>query len=156
MGLILHKEKGLNPHLTICPQCRGEANELILLGIHDKKYECMNCNQIHMGRPKKGECMRCGKLSLKQIGELGEYEKLPATEPCDKCKAKNKAVEKAVAEGGIHWKCKDCGSTGAFGVNHPLSAVLRKQTNIQAPDPVGVELNKVDGCPVCNPKGKEG
>lgn len=153
MGLILHKEKGLNPKLTICPQCGGDAEELILIGIHDKKYKCSHCNQIYFGYPKRGECIKCG-FNVTRIGEVGEYEKLPASQPCDKCKAKNKAVEKAVAEGGIHWNCKDCGSAGAFGVNHPLSAVVRKQMNIQAPDPVGVELNKVDGCPVCSQKEK--
>jgi len=143
----LHPEKALNPFMTVCPQCGGEANELLLVGAHDTVYRCVDCDMRHIGRPKKGICQKCGSTVTKER-KLEEHERLPASQPCEKCQKLNDAASKIVAEGGILWKCVTCGSAGAIKADHPLSRDVRKQMGIEPPKPCGIELNEKT-CPLC-------
>jgi rubrerythrin len=147
--ITLHKELGVNPRLTYCPQCGGESNELLLLGNTNKVYRCEACNTPHIGRPKRGKCMNCGHGSVPFERELDRMEKLPGS-ICDSCQEKNAAVAEEVAKGGIHWRCSDCGSAGAIKAGHPLAVRVREQMGIEPPDPCGIEFSKEEMCPVCS------
>ena len=147
--MLLHKDKGLNPRMTYCPQCGLESSELVLLGAIDNFYICNLCGQKSIGYPKR-HCS-CGGMFVFDR-KIGEYEKLPASQPCDKCQALNKEMEEEVSLGGVYWKCIDCGSTGVIKHEHQLSKDVRKQLNVEAPKPCGVEFTKVE-CPVCGSEG---
>jgi len=84
---------------------------------------------------------------------LDDYEKIPMG-LCDKCEANDVAMKKVVEEGGIYWKCSDCGSGGAIRCGSGLAQAVREQSGIKAPDPVGAEFSKND-CPVCGPNPVE-
>lgn len=143
----LHPEKGLNPHLTTCPRCGGEGQEILLLGKHNKIYKCPSCGQTHIGRPKKGNCQKCGTV-VEFEREIGESERLPGGF-CDACKEEIEKFKKVIAEGGIHWKCEECRREGVITHDAPLAAAVRKKLGIFAPDPCGITFTKEE-CPVCN------
>jgi len=64
---------------------------------------------------------------------------------CDACKEQIQIVK----DGGVFFKCKDCGANGAIKKDAPLAKAVRKQMGIEAPEPCGVEFTKKD-CPVCS------
>ena len=144
----LHKEKGLNPKLTFCPRCGGDANEIILIGIHEGKYTCRKCGMISFGSQTHNRCPRCEQdYLMTRTSTIGEYEKLPASEPCDKCKEHSEIVKK----GGVYWKCSTCGSEGVLKVS-PLSKKVRKLHKIPAPGKCGIDFEGTQLCPVCYPE----
>jgi len=147
-SIPLHPEKGVNPHLTFCPRCGGEASELVLVGATDTIYECPQEHKI-LGRPKNNVCPTCGHATtFTVIRKLEDHERLPARQPCDRCQTEMKEFEKVIAEGGIYIQCKDCGMKGVLKANHPLCAEVRGRMNIPTPGPIGVELTKNE-CPKC-------
>lgn len=150
MSIRLHPTKGVNPRLTFCRRCGGEANELILVGAQDMKYTCDDCGTLHYGRPDLGRCGKCKGTRFTQAGRLTEYEKLPASDYCDDCK-KEIAEHKAIVEaGGIYWQCPK-GHGGAIRHTSPLAARVREKAGIAAPKPVGIKLEE-DNCPACHPE----
>ena len=140
MTLYLHKEKGVNPRMTFCPRCHNEASEIILLGAREYYSYCPNCKLNTIGSKKCGKCNKTNSAK-----KIDEYERLPASEPCDECKKQIKEVKK----GGIFFKCLDCNAIGAVKNNHPLAKKVREQMNIEPPEPVGIEFDK-STCPGCN------
>ena len=146
--IVLDEKKGINPRLTFCTNCGGDAEELMLIGNQTKVYRCNSCDTIHYGSVYKKECQNCGNENWSFDHDLVDNEKLPASEPCEKCKN----VDEEVKNGGVYWKCRDCGSKGAVKADAQLSIDVREKMGISAPDPCGVEFNKDEGCPVCGEK----
>ena len=156
MNLRLHSTKGVNPRLTVCWNC-GKSVGVALLGASEGLYECTKCGMHSIGgSPRKdrwghlGEkiCPKCdANDSYVRKRNIDDHEHLPI-ELCDDCRKNLDAVAEEVKRGGIHWKCKDCGSAGAIKAGHPLAEAVRAQAKIPAPDPVGVEFTK-DDCPLC-------
>jgi len=145
-GITLSKKHGVNPKMTYCPNCKEDANELILVGAHDSIYYCHHCKINLIGSSKCPRCNSYGEFQRK----IGEYEKLPASQPCDKCKEVLKEQDRIVAEGGILFMCTKCGSRGAIRKNNPICQDVRKQLGVEPPKKCGVEFNE---CPAC--EGKE-
>lgn len=149
-SITLHPEKGVNPKMTYCPQCKGEGRSLILLGNQDKLYQC-RCGQNFIGRPDR-DCPGCGAhwREVMFLRNIEEHEKLPDTEPCEACQELNRQTAKMVAEGGVYFRCEKCGSEGAVRPDHPLSIKTREVAGVEPPLACGVKL---DECPQC--EGKE-
>ena len=158
-SIKLHKEKGVNAHMTTCPKCGGDGDELIMLGSENNKYTCPKCDALHYGRPDTNSkfknlrmCQKCEHPFDSQWKKdvIEDWEKLPSHEPCKKCaKGMNLAAE-VVKEGGIFWRCKDCHSEGAIHAHAEVAKLVREQSGVKAPDPVGVEFTKDEDCPVCS------
>lgn len=150
MGLRLSEKFGVNPVLTYCPRCGGETSELILAGACSV-YQCDACKQKIVGKRPK-ECPKChvkGDGYFRRLGEFdGSHDKLPATEPCEKCKEEIAQHKKIVADGGILWRCRDCNSEGVIRYSE-LAHDVRVALKIPPPAPCGVEFSKATGCPVC-------
>ena len=155
----LHKEHGVNPRLTFCPRCHGEANELMLLGTSDKKYQCQTCNLIHYGHPRLGRCQssKCKSHDIKFIGVIEEHERLPASQPCDTCQKELSLHASVVAKGGVYWKCTKCGNSGVIKHTSPFSTMVRKAHGLNTPDsagvfkPCGIDFEGKEQCPICHP-----
>ncbi len=148
MSIRLHKEKGLNPHLTVCPRCGKDSPEILLLGAVNKVYKCLSCNTDYIGRPKKGVCLKCS-ARVKLDREINDGERLPGNN-CDECKEELELFDKVVAEGGIFWKCEDCKQTGVIRAASEMAKAVRKKMDIAPPKPCGVNFTKEE-CPACNP-----
>lgn len=148
MTLRLHKDKGLNPRLGCCEQCGTEIG-VMLLGASDSLYKCSGCGMHSIGgRPPRNVCPKegCnGRYDFER--KIDERERLPMG-LCDDCQAKNEEASEAVRQGGVFWRCGDCGSSGAIKKS-PFADAVRRTHGIHAPHPCGVEFTK-DDCPVCN------
>lgn len=150
-GLRLHSTLGVNPRLTVCRRCGGDGDELMLLGSQNTKCECAHCGVVFYGNPDgkaRDICPKCGRAAnWINRQELTPNERIPAPDYCDKCKAELAEHKQIVAEGGIYWRCKDCGRAGVIRKNEFCDRV-RERVKIAAPEPIGVEFSKAD-CPAC-------
>lgn len=150
MSIRLHKEKGVNPRLTVCYKC-GESVGVALLGCRDFKEVCLACGMAYIGgRKNRGDsCQGCGSDDFKRE-EIGEFEKIP--DICDSCEKEVEDHREFVREGGIYWKCVDCGATGVIK-NSPFAVSVREQLGVKPPDPCGIEFTKKStnglSCPAC-------
>lgn len=157
--ILLHPQKGLNPRITVCVDCRKEVG-VALLGANDKVFVCRPHGQYVVGGLSPGQRTPCGCTSRDLVFEriLEEHAKLPM-ERCAECVEKREAQKKMVEEGGILFQCVDCGCEGAIRPGHPMAVAVRKQLGVPAPKPCGVEFSKATGCPQCGqevaPDGKQ-
>jgi hypothetical protein len=139
-------KKGVSPHLSFCPRCREENNEILLFGNKDYVVTCEYCRVENYGGFDKGKCGSCGKNNYNaERRKLRDTEKVPGS-LCEDCKKEIENFKQIVKEGGIYWKC----STGHYGVikaSAPIAKAIREET----PDPVGVHFNK-EQCPRCKEK----
>lgn len=152
-SITLSKDRGVNPRMTICVRCGKDTPTLALLGDGDYLHVCRSCNKTVLGKKGSRKCPACGAHALSMERRLDEYEKIPMG-LCDECEAKDKEMHDVVKRGGVYWKCADCGSSGAIRAEAPLAKVVREQSGIKIPNPVGVEFSKND-CPVCGPSPVE-
>jgi ribosomal protein L37AE/L43A len=135
-SIRLSTKHGLAPALTFCPLCGKDTNELALLGASCDKV----MREVHE--------MTGGKAgSIDGYKEYG-HNRIPSSEPCDECKAKQATCNDEVKRGGIYWKCRKCGSEGAIKAEHPLAKQVREQMKIEAPAPCGIDLT--GQCPLCD------
>jgi len=161
-SITLHSKLGVNPRLTVCPRCGGDGDELLLLGSQNKKYTCSKCGTLHFGLPdkrmpdgRKSSGRHCQKCGWEYGGdwkseELTDWERLPAPNPCKKCRDELNEFRKEVEKGGIYWKCTDCKRSGVIKADVELAKLVRNEMDIKPPDPVGIEFSKKD-CPACGP-----
>ena len=157
--IILHPEKGVNPRLSYCRRCGEECQELFLIGTSSHVFTCDDCGIQHLGRRAtifkqtcnvKVDGHRCNG-HLTHVRELGDNEKLPATEPCDSCKEELAEHAKIVADGGVYWRCGDCKAEGVVLAEAPFASYLREQYKKPTPESFGVEFSK-ENCPRCGPQ----
>ena len=146
-SISLHKIKGLNPHLSICYKCGKDNGEIILLGNNDSLNRCNNCDIQQIGR---GKCTNCEANNWSFIRNIDEEEKLPWN-LCKECESEKKEHEAIVADGGIYWKCSNCNSNGVIKKTSPICQEVRRQMNIDLPNPCGVEFTSKE-CPICSKK----
>lgn len=142
MSIRLHETLGVNPKLCVCPRCGGENGELVLIGAATSIRQCPECKvHIYGGRPTFNSCPSCKKHvhDFPIIGRVGENDKIP-TSLCSGCKAEIETHMQIVAEGGIHFKCAKCPVTGVLRGTSELAIAVRKQMNLPAPAPCGVEF----------------
>lgn len=113
-SIPLHPERGLNPHLTVCPQCGQDGNEIMLIGSRENVMQCAACKVTIFGHRASEPCPKCkdrGPHSL--IRKIEEHEKLPGS-ICDACRKERDEHRREVRAGGVYFKCSDCGVTGVI------------------------------------------
>lgn len=145
MSIPISKDRGIDPHLTYCPRCGGEANELTL-GVLMKglTYDGEVVAYANRGKTRQTERELAKKEGAPTISRWEEVtdtmERIPAHEPCDKCKEEIKTFEGIVAEGGIYFVCEGCGKKGVIRAESGLAKEVREHMKIAAPDPCGIKL----------------
>lgn len=178
MSLTLDPKKGVNPYLTYCTRCvrvhgrdpdrlapkekrAHDGPELVLMGMLGFVDTCRQCGMRHYGGAKKKqysqpysgskECVSCGNDTFDRR-KLGEYERIPSSEPCEECKKEieeeNKKKQEILEGGGIFLKCEDCGLEAMLRGDHELAKEVRAKMKIDPPHPCGVAVTKKD-CPMC-------
>ncbi len=155
-GVILSNKHGINPTCLKCEQCGKDTNALALMG-RASKLECNKCKAIVYGRATSpAKCPQCGNSGrgydvFHTLETDVEAPKNLTGGLCDECIAKHEEAKAEVERGGIYWVHEACGSEGAIKAESKLSIDVRKQTKIEAPDPVGIKFEK-EQCPVCSEK----
>lgn len=76
---------------------------------------------------------------------LEEMEKLPG-DLCPACTAEELVFHEEIRAGGIHFKCRGCGTSGVVKRDNPVAKEVRDKLNLHDGQPCGVE---VDSCPKC-------
>ena len=101
-------------------------------------------------------CLRCGgKTTELQMVRGGGFVE-PSVGPCSDCAGTLEENKLLVAEGGVAWRCTDCGAEGAFLPGSAVAVGTRQLSGVEPPGIVGIELGKriVKGlsCPACRPE----
>jgi hypothetical protein len=145
-SIPVHPERGLDPHLSFCPRCGGETNA-IAIG-HIKKAELPNGQLVYAQKGKQSNIMKqlreqnmIGWNERLDWRDLGENERIPDSEVCEKCKTEIEEWADLVKAGGAYMKCSACGCNGVIKPGTELAEAVRKSTGIEPPDPVGVEFD---------------
>ena len=154
-GIRLSEKYGLNPAMVKCERCGHDTGEIALLGrmLH---YRCRSCQVLIIGKRPK-ECPHC--KTGRSFESLGEFDGSVGIKRgfCDDCEVEIAEHEAMVAEGGIFWKCRACRREGVIKPGNSYANAVRRQTGIEAPEPVGVEFSGDHPCPVClEQKGGDG
>jgi hypothetical protein len=141
----LHKDKGVNPHLCICPRCGKENGEIILVGACDSVYKC-SCGTTIYGGPEHPGC----KEEATFVRKLEDSEQIP-TNICKECIDKQNEADNEVKLGGVYWKCDICGSRGAIKHDSEMARFVREKAGVKTPNLVGIDFTK-EQCPICRDK----
>lgn len=150
MSIPLHPDRGLDPHLTYCPRCHNETQEIIVGD--NRKLTNNRTGQVALcPRDKVTKTMRELGWHPSDVDklEVEPNERLPASDLCDTCKDELTEFGKIVAAGGVHWRCADCHREGVIHKSAFAEAV-REANKTPAPDPCGVEF------PACEEHGEIG
>lgn len=140
-SINLSKEKGLNPRLTYCTRCGGDAGEIVLLGDREYKIKCSNCDCWNFGAKFSDTCGKC-KQTLRggSRERIEDDEKLPSSNLCDECVKEIQKYKNIVTEGGVYFRCKQCGSEGVIKGESEYAKHAREYAKIFPPDPMGIEM----------------
>jgi ribosomal protein L32 len=142
MSITLHKRLGVNPRLTICPNCGEDGNGIVLLGHKNKIFNCKTCGINLIGNAK---CPKCGFYG-EFVRELNDHEKVVDISPCSKCQEVLKKQDEWVEEGGVLFRCTKCGTKGAINKSNPICKEVRDKLGVEPPNPCAIEFNE---CPEC-------
>lgn len=147
----LHKDRGLDPHMTFCRRC-GEVAEELTVG-ELRKAE-INGQWVYANRGRTHEAkMALIKQKLLNYGdtlhwqEVMEGERVPAQAFCNKCEEELEQWKMFVGAGGLYFKCKECGATGVIKYTDTSKAMcdeVREKLGVPAPEPAGVEFDTCD------------
>jgi hypothetical protein len=153
-SIPISQKHGVNPALIICAQCGKETGALVLPG-QVNRYSCADCGEKNIFLHRAGDgCPNC-KNKHDRLTRTATDVEMPRHirngDLCDACAKKQEEMRAVVRDGGVYWKCKDCGSNGAIKADAKLAVHVRAEMKIQAPAPCGVEFCKEDFCPVCGP-----
>jgi len=145
-NIPISKERGLDPHLTICPSCGGDG-DAITVGIIRKATlpngQTVYANQgqtTKTGRDLVNKGIINSPYDLAWETITDPNERIISSQPCRKCIEHINEMEQIVKEGGVYFKCKECQQDGVIKKNKFTNRV-REHTGIEAPDPCGVEFN---------------
>jgi len=139
-SITLDPKLGVNPHLTYCPRCGGDGRELMLIGNRKNKITCPSCGTVNFGSRPSENCGKC-KTNLRggKVDRIEDNERLPGG-LCEACEQEVMEHKRLVEEGGVYFKCSECGIEGVIRAEAPLAQEVRKEMNIPAPAPCGVEI----------------
>lgn len=145
----LHPTRGIDPHMSICPRCGGDGEELILGDL--RKAEVNGTGQyVYANRGKTSEAGQ----DLEKQGVIinrhdlhweavEEHERVPASRPCNKCEADIEMQEGLVKAGGVYFRCTVCHCEGVIKDNE-FTRDIRKNAGVEAPKPIGVEFDNCE------------
>ncbi len=108
-SIKLDPERGLAPHLMVCPRC-GKDSGIALLGDRPYKDVCKDCGAVCYGGWEKSACPRCGGGNRDRV-KLSESERIYTL--CEECvDQQRQALRRVTEEGLVLVKCDECGMTG--------------------------------------------
>lgn len=142
MNIPVSKTHGVNPTIGLCPNCNKENGEIVLVG-RSNKAKCTKCNKTIYGLDQR--CPECnGSLRIEAF-DVAVPQHITGKSLCKTCQNNQIEMETEINNGGIPWKCEDCGSTGVIKASSEFAIQFKKDH----PDH-GVIFNQ-NSCPRCGP-----
>lgn len=141
-NIPLNSEGGIEPHLTFCPRCGGETNELTLGVVFKGKDRQGRWHYYNQGQRRRVE-KKLGEI-LSDVQHVEEHERVPASQPCPACQKEMREFAAEVEAGGVYFRCAECGAMGVVKGGTEFAAAVREAHGIPAPEPCGVEFNKCE------------
>ena len=136
-NIPISKDGGVEPHMIRCSICKGD-NGLSIGVMMQAEF------QKHIIYCSRGEQSKINK----QVKEKLIWTHVPADQTyitvgvCDKCIQEEKDTFKAELEnGGVYFKCKECGATGMLKGDTQIAQIVREQADVKAPEPCGFEFD---------------
>ncbi len=145
----LHPTRGLDPHLTTCPLCGGDHEDLVVghtLRAIIRKYgdpSFETTSYYTKGHRRAFELQiqnQDRSLYVAKSHELEDGEKVVSSEPCRKCSEELKTQLDLVKAGGVFFRCDECKREGVIKASAYTHAV-REKAGILPPEPVGVQFH---------------
>ncbi len=133
-NIPINPKKGLDPRLTYCGRCGCETNEIIIGD--NRLMENTDGQKALAPRGQTTQIARKLGWDHYTVNEVPEG-KLPATEPCDSCKAELIEWDEIAKAGGVYFRCDECKQSGMIKPSD-YATVLRKHTGTEPNDPCGV------------------
>jgi len=142
-GIPVSKKGGIEPHLMFCFRCGGEYNGITVGVVMEATLS--NGQKTYYNRGEKAKMVRGlpEGLCVKSTRHVEEGERVPSSEPCDKCQAELESHAEAVAAGGVYFQCEECGGSGVIKKSE-FADNVRAHTGIKAPHPVGIAFSKCE------------
>lgn len=149
-SIPISRKHGLRPVIATCPRCHKKTNDIVLVG-DGKVFTCRQCKQMMLAYHRPSECSSCGSKSLVRTPYDEELPVLGSL--CDDCTKEAAEHAEVVRQGGVYWRCVDCGRHGAIKPSD-FAELVREKCKIATPNPCGVEFTKTGNpsCPVCGAK----
>ena len=137
-----------NLHPCYCPWCHKSLDKSVDLGGANKVYQCAKCNTNFAGAAWPGSCPKCRAPARQQVyvTTLEPGDPIPGMELCGECADKRAAANQALAEGGVEFRCADCGMTGIAAGTTDFAIKARADMNKPSPEPLAVTITN---CPQC-------
>lgn len=138
-SIPISKDGGLEPHLCFCPQCGGDTGEMTIGVVYEALLT--NGSKAYYNRGDRRSVTKNlpAGIYIESTRHVEDGEKLPSSAPCAACQNVNAEMDQVVADGGVHFRCTQCGSIGVIK-DSPFAKSIRERAKVKAPDPVGVEF----------------
>lgn len=135
--------EGLDPRLTYCPRCHGEGKGIAIGAIRKLigpggEVAYAQRDKVAQVRKAMYEKLQTNPQQIK-VEKLGEFEKVPDSEPCDKCQQELQEFDEIVKAGGVYWNCVTCHLSGVIKASQFAESV-RESAGVAPPNPVGVQF----------------
>jgi len=138
-SIPLSKEGGLEPHLMSCPRCGGDFSGITVGVLREATLSNGQKAYYNSGSKAKMEKGLPAPLKVVSTRHVEEGERVKANEPCDKCMEEINHHADIVKNGGVYFKCLECGCDGVIKKS-PFTDRVRAHTGIDVPNPVGVSF----------------
>lgn len=153
----LHPTRALDPHMTYCPHCGGEGSGITIGHMRKARTKhgwvyAIRGQTLRLAQRLVAQGVINNQYDLKWM-DTREGEKIPDTQPCNKCKKEIEEHAAIVRAGGVYFRCSNCNATGVINATSEFAKAVRETHHHTNGEPCGVEFSKKD-CPVCGPGGQ--
>jgi hypothetical protein len=109
----IHKSEGKNHHKRLCPRCGVATGEIAQFKAKEPVTTCPHCGTVNYAAGTSAACGRCSKpMTGGRTRPIRKKEPVPSHVACPKCAEEIRGEQTIVTNGGLFFRCKECGKTG--------------------------------------------
>lgn len=113
MSIFIHDGTGKNKHNCFCPRCGSLTGKIVHFGPKEAVTTCPNCGTINYAAKPNNTCGKCFRLMAGgSVRILKKKEKIPDQNVCSSCAQDIRDEQIIVRNGGLFFRCQECGKTG--------------------------------------------
>lgn len=144
MSMIpLHPTRALDPHLTYCPRCGGDTDEITVGHLWkvktSKGWLYFNRGELRKALVSAG--FNAHAYNLTDAIDVKENERVPSPTLCNNCQKEMVEFKKEVEAGGVYFRCTKCLTHGVIKAGTTMAVAVREAHGIPAPGECGIEFD---------------